>query len=239
LLDWLAGEFVRNGWSVKQLHRTILLSNTYLQSARANAAAAKVDPANHLLARFSMRRLLAEEVRDSILEVGGKLNRATYGKSIYPPIPKEVLAGQSVPGEGWHTSPPEQANRRSVYVFVKRSLQLPILATHDQADTDGSCPVRYTTTVPTQALGMLNGAFLQESAAALVARLEKEHAGDRVAQVRAAIRLTTGRAPADEEVAADLKYIDRLKTERSLSPEAAMKQYCLLALNANEFVYLD
>ncbi|MBX7104138.1 MAG: PSD1 and planctomycete cytochrome C domain-containing protein [Gemmataceae bacterium] len=239
LLDWLAGEFVRNGWSVKQLHRTILLSNTYLQSARANPAAAKVDPANHLLARFPMRRLLAEEVRDSILEVGGKLNRATYGKSIYPPIPKEVLAGQSVPGEGWHTSPPEQANRRSVYVFVKRSLQLPILATHDQADTDGSCPVRYTTTVPTQALGMLNGAFLQESAAALMARLEKEHAGDRAAQVRAAIRLTTGRAPANEEVAADLKFIDRLKSERSLSPEAAMKQYCLLALNANEFVYLD
>jgi hypothetical protein len=149
------------------------------------------------------------------------------------------MAGQSRPGEGWHTSPPEQANRRSVYVHIKRSLQVPILATHDQADTDSSCPVRYTTTVPTQALGMLNSAFLQESAGAFARRLTKEHPGDRPAQIRRAIRLTTGRLAADAEVDRDAAFIARLETEHKLPADAALKQYCLLILNANEFVYLD
>ncbi len=84
-----------------------------------------------------------------------------------PPIPKEVMAGQSVPGQGWSTSTPAEAARRSIYVHVKRSLLVPIMATHDAADTDFSCPVRYTTTVPTQALGLLNGAFCNEQASLL------------------------------------------------------------------------
>ena len=89
-----------------------------------------------------MRRLTAEEVRDSILAVSGTLNLKAGGPSVYPPIPREVLAGQSVPGQGWSTSPPDEAARRSIYVHVKRSLLVPILATHDAADTDFSCPVR-------------------------------------------------------------------------------------------------
>jgi hypothetical protein len=239
LLDWLAGEFIRSGWSVKHMHRLIMNSSVYQQSARPSDAALRTDPANQYLARFPMRRLLAEEVRDSILAVAGQLNPALFGPSVYPPIPKEVMAGQSRPGEGWHTSPPEQANRRSVYVHIKRSLQVPILATHDQADTDSSCPVRYTTTVPTQALGMLNSAFLQESAGAFARRLTKEHPGDRPAQIRRAIRLTTGRLAADAEVDRDAAFIARLETEHKLPADAALKQYCLLILNANEFVYLD
>ena len=142
-----------------------------------------------------MRRLTAEEVRDSILAVSGSLNPKRGGPSIYPKIPKEVLAGQSVPGQGWPVSPTEEANRRSVYVHVKRSLQVPILVAHDQADTDNSCPVRYTTTVPTQALGLLNGEFSNENAAAFAARLEKEAPGNLSAQVTRGIRLTTGRVP--------------------------------------------
>ena len=123
--------------------------------SRAKELAA--DPTNKLYWRFPMRRLTAEEVRDSILAVSGTLNPKAGGPSVFPPIPKEVLAGQSVPGQGWSTSPPAEAARRSVYVHVKRSLLVPIMATHDAADTDFSCPVRYTTTVPTQALGLLNG----------------------------------------------------------------------------------
>ena len=102
-----------------------------------------------------MRRLTGEEVRDSILAVSGTLNLKQFGPSIYPKIPKEVLAGQSVPGQGWPTSPPEEGNRRSVYVHVKRSLRVPILVGFDQPDPDSSCPVRYVTTVPTQSLGLL------------------------------------------------------------------------------------
>ena len=125
-----------------------------------------------------MRRLTAEEVRDSILAVSGALNLKAGGPSVYPPIPREVLAGQSVPGQGWPTSPPAEAARRSVYVHVKRSLLVPILATHDAADTDFSCPVRYTTTVPTQALGLLNGEFANEQAARFADRLRREAPGD-------------------------------------------------------------
>jgi hypothetical protein len=131
-----------------------------------------------------MRRLLAEEVRDSMLSVSGKLNLKMAGPSVYPKIPREVLAGQSVPGSGWGSSSPEEAARRSVYVHVKRSLLVPILIQHDQADTDSSCPVRYTTTVPTQALGMLNGEFSNEQATALSERLRKEAPGSVQDQVR-------------------------------------------------------
>ena len=130
-----------------------------------------------------MRRLRAEEIRDSILAVNGTLNLdRMYGPSMYPVIPKEVLAGQSVPGQNWGNSPREERNRRSVYIHIKRSLQVPLLASHDQEDTDSPCPVRYTTTVPTQALGMLNGDFANEQAAALADRLAKERPGDLPAQ---------------------------------------------------------
>src|SRR5262249_29071862 len=139
---------------------------------------------------------------------------------------------QSVPGQGWPHSPPEEAARRSVYVQIKRSLLVPILTQHDQADTDSSCPVRYTTTVPTQALGMLNGEFTNEQAAALAERLQREAPGDLEAQVRRAIRLTTGRAPGEDEVRKDVTFVRSLK-------EDGLKRYCLLALNANEFIYLD
>ena len=83
-----------------------------------------------------------------------------------------------MPGKGWDVSPPDEAARRSVYIHVKRSLLVPILATHDAADTDASCPVRYTTTVPTQALGLLNGEFANEQAARLADRLRREAPGD-------------------------------------------------------------
>src|SRR5262249_49652928 len=147
--------------------------------------------------------------------------------------------GQSVPGSGWGNSPPDEAARRSVYVHVKRSLLVPILSHHDQADTDSSCPVRYTTTVPTQALGMLNGEFTNEQAAAFAERLQKESPNDLAAQVRRAVRLTTGRQPGDDEVRKDVAFVGDLRAKHGLSAGAALRQYCLLALNTNEFIYLD
>ncbi len=239
LLDWLAAEFVDAGWRIKPLHRTILLSNAYRMDSHANAQGLDKDPANHHLWRFAMRRLAAEEVRDSILSVSGALNMKAGGPSIYPPIPKEVLAGQSIPGKGWFTSPPLEAARRSVFVHVKRSLIVPILATHDSADTDTSCPVRYTTTVPTQALGLLNGEFGNEQAELFARRLEREAPGDLAAQVGRAIRLTTSQNPEPAEVASDLAFIRKLQIERGLDAHTALVQYGLMALNANAFLYLD
>ena len=186
-----------------------------------------------------MRRLSGEEVRDSILAVSGSLNLKPFGPSTYPKIPQEVLAGQSVPGQGWPTSPPEEANRRSVYAHVKRSLRVPILIGFDQPDPDSSCPVRYVTTVPTQALGLLNGEFANEQAAAFARRLQKESPNDLAAQVTRAIRLTTGRAPTADEVKKDKEFIATLKEKHNLDDRAALTRYALLCLNANEFVYLD
>ncbi len=239
LLDWLSSEFMAGEWKLKRLHKLIMMSSTYQLSSAADAENLKADPANTLLWRFNMRRLSGEEVRDSILAVSGSLNLKQFGPSTYPKIPKEVLAGQSVPGQGWPTSPPDEANRRSVYAHVKRSLRVPILVGFDQPDPDSSCPVRYVTTVPTQSLGLLNGEFANEQAEAFAKRLQKEKPGDLAAQVTRAIRLTTGRVPTADEVKDDVAFVTRLKEKHKLDDTKALTQYCLLCLNANEFVYLD
>ena len=239
LLDWLAADFVAGGWKLKRLHKLIMLSSVYRLSSSADAASLKADPSNALLWRFNMRRLSGEEVRDSILSASGSLNLKAFGPSTYPKIPKEVLAGQSVPGQGWPTSPPDEANRRSVYAHVKRALRVPILIGFDQPDPDSSCPVRYVTTVPTQSLGLLNGEFANEQAAAFAARLRKEAPGDVAAQVSRATRLTTGRTPTADEVKADVAFVARLKAKHNLDDAQALARFCLLCLNANEFVYLD
>ncbi len=239
LLDWLADDLVQGGWKLKRMHKLLLLSNTYQMSAQVNQPGLKADPANMLFWHFNPRRLTAEEVRDSILAVSGRLNLKAGGPGVYPPIPKEVLAGQSVPGSGWGKSPVEEASRRSIYVHVKRSLLVPILSQHDQADTDSSCAVRYTTTVPTQSLGMLNGAFTNEQAGVMADRLRREAPDDVDAQVRRAIRLTTGREPGRDEVAKDVAFVKEQETKDKLTPRDALRRYCLLMLNTNEFVYVD
>jgi hypothetical protein len=239
LLDWLASELRDGAWKLKRLHRLILLSSAYRMSSKANPEALAKDPANTLFWRYNPRRLTAEEVRDTMLAVGGTLNRTMSGPPVYPTIPKAVLQGQSMPGVGWGKSPPHEQARRSVYVHVKRSLIVPILETHDLADTDSSCAVRYTTTVPTQALAMLNGDFTNEQAAALAKRLTAEAPGNLMAQVKRAIRLTTGRAPEPGEIQRDVAFIRKVQAEDSLNDRAALTLYCLLALNANELMYLD
>lgn len=243
LLDWLANDFMQQGWKLKRLHKLIMMSNVYQTSSLASAeqtkAGSKADPENTLYWRFNPRRLTAEEVRDSMLAVNATLNLKMAGPSVYPVIPKEVLAGQSVPGDGWGKSSAEEAARRSIYVYVKRSLQVPILTTHDQADPDSTCPVRYTTTVPTQALGMLNSAFTNDQAGILAAHLQREYPSDTKAQLIRAIRLTTGRQPEATEIDRDLALWQRFQKQHQMTPEQALKQVALLYLNANEFVYLD
>jgi hypothetical protein len=239
LLDWLASELRDGGWTLKRMHRLILNSSTYRMSSRGSEAGLAKDPSNLLFWRFPMRRLQAEEVRDSILAVTGVLNMKAGGPSIFPPIPRDVLAGQSVPGKGWSVSPPSEASRRSVYVHVKRSLSVPILAIHDAADTDSSCAVRYTTTVPTQSLGLLNGEFANEQARAFAERLRHEAPGDLAGQIRRAIRLTTAHEPEADEVRRDADFVKSLASGGRMTSDDALVQYCLLSLNANEFIYLD
>ncbi len=239
LLDWLAAEFVADGWRLKPLHRMIVRSNAYKMSSAGNAHALAADPQNDLFWRFDMRRLTAEEIRDSILAASGSLNLALYGPSVYPQMPAEVLASQSVPGRNWGKSSPAEQTRRSVYIHVKRSLLVPLLDAFDMGENDRSNPVRFVTTQPTQALQMLNSRFVNEQAALLAARLRKDAGGDVKAQVRLALNLATQRPPRDEEVERGVKLIARLKSRDGASDEQAVQLFCLMVLNLDEFVYVD
>jgi mono/diheme cytochrome c family protein len=240
LLDWLASEFVAGGWSLKTLHRLIVTSSAYRMSSQSDPAAQARDPENNLFWRFHPRRLGAEEVRDSVLAVSGNLNRTKMGgPSVYPRISAEVFAGQSRPGSGWGRSPPEDQARRSVYVHVKRSLILPLHAAFDAADPDSSCPVRFTTTVPTQALAMINGEFLNEQARVFAGTVRGQAGDDPAAQVRLALRRATQRDPSGGEVERGVAFLARLRADQGLAPEEALGKFCLLALNLNEFVYVN
>jgi len=208
-------------------------------SSRGNPDALAKDPTNNLFWRFDPRRLTAEEIRDSVLAVTGTLNLKMYGPGVYPEVPAEVMAGQSVPGAGWGKSSPEDAARRSIYVHVKRSLLLPILEGFDVAETDRSSPSRFSTTQPTQSLGMLNGTFLNKQAEILADRLKAEAGDNPSAQVRLALTLVTGRDPVEAEIARGVEMIQTMQERGGLSRDAARRAFCLVALNLNEFVYLD
>ncbi|MCC2672577.1 MAG: Planctomycete cytochrome [Armatimonadetes bacterium] len=245
LLDWLADTFAGSadqsglGWKLKPLHRLMLLSNTYKMSSAGNTQALAKDPENELLWRYGMRRLQAEEIRDSILAVNGSLNSKMGGPSFYPDIPAEVLAGQSRPGENWGKSSLQEQARRSVYIHVKRSLTVPIIAGFDGPETDFSCSARFATTQPTQALGMLNSQWINDQAKVFAAFL-KQKAGDKTDErVRLCLRRTLQRAPSEAEVARGVKLIGTLEKDEKLSPDDALASYCLVALNLNEFIYLD
>jgi hypothetical protein len=186
-----------------------------------------------------MRRLSGEEIRDSILAVSGNLNLKMYGPGTYPEIPREVLEGQSMPGRGWGKSSPEEATRRSVYIHVKRSLLYPILDSFDLAEPDRSTPVRFTTTQPTQALGMLNGQFLNQQAGIFAQRLRKEAGPEVAKQVRLALNLATQRPPTAAEVERGARLIEAVQREESVSSDVALRTFCLVVLNLNEFVYVD
>jgi len=239
LLNWLANELVAGGWKLKRIHKLIMMSNTYRMSSSASEIALTRDPNNDLMWRHDMRRLSAEEIRDSILNVTGQLNLKMGGPSIYTEVPRDVLATASRPGAAWGKSSEEDRNRRSVYIFVKRSLNEPFLSAFDWADTDNTCDVRFVTTVPTQTLTLLNSKFLNDSAESLANRLVKATPGDARAQVTAALQLTTNRKPTAREVDDGLELIQSLKAKTELDGNLAMQRFCLLALNLNEFLYLD
>ncbi|HEV3004683.1 MAG TPA: DUF1549 and DUF1553 domain-containing protein [Pirellulales bacterium] len=277
LLDWLAGEFVARGWSIKHLHRLMVLSNTYQRSAAVDgsaergvgsaergagsaengaeggersdmsAQAEEKDPHGKLLWRFNARRLEAEAVRDAVLAVSGRLNRQARGPSVYPAISTAVLASQSRPGNGWGKSQPAEAARRSIYIFVKRTLLVPELEVLDFPDTNGPCEQRQVSTVAPQALTLFNGDFMQEQSGHFARRLMAE-AGDATSRIELAYGLALSRPPSDGERAAVLEFLARQEEQIRLDAVAgpagddaaqqALAAFCLVLLNTNEFVYL-
>ncbi|MEN9675789.1 MAG: hypothetical protein RIS76_1685 [Verrucomicrobiota bacterium] len=202
LLDWLAGEFIRSGWSVKSLHRLILTSAAWKQGSSAtNAAALTIDPGNDLLWRQNLRRLDAEALRDSLLSISGRLNPAAGGRGFFPALSGEVLAGGSRPGTDWQVSSPEERSRRSVYTYIRRTSMVPLLEAFDYSNATSPLPERPITTVAPQALMLLNDAFVQEQAVALAERVIREvPSGSVDERIVRAWSLATARNPGPEEV---------------------------------------
>ena len=253
LLDWLAIRFVRDGWSLKKLHRLIMTSETYRQSTLADATATKRDPDDQLISRFPRKRLEAEVIRDSSLAVAGLLNLKMGGPGIFPEIP----AGLEVRG-GWPvTQDAAERNRRSIYIFVRRNVRYPMLEAFDMPDPYETCPRRFVTTTPSQALMLLNNKLTLQWAQHLAARVLKESADDPQAMIDDVCRLVYGRHVSPDESQTIGVFLDRqarliserlARNEKLALPElstgglppaqaAAVVDLCHVMMNSNEFVY--
>jgi hypothetical protein len=263
LLDYLAGYFVDNGWSVKKVHRLILLSNTYREASDYDAKIAEADPENKLLWRYPRHRMEAEAIRDSMLATSGLLNPQMGGPGVYPPVPPGLITAlaASAAAGGWRTEKdPAQSDRRSVYIFVRRNLPYPLLQEFDTANTFESCDYRKNTVTPPQSLDLLNNELVLDWASKLAGRVLNDSGLAPAAQVDRAFRLAYGRvANADEQKLAEdfLARQTPIMAARlagndghpPLPPDlpvgidqaraAAFVDLCHMLMNSNEFLYIN
>ena len=267
LLDWLANRFVADGWSLKKMHRLLLLSNAYQQSTQNNATGVKTDPTNKLLWRMNRIRLEGEALRDSILTVSGRLNPAGGGPGVYPKLSEEVLSTGST--HKWGNSSEEEGRRRTVYVFQRRSLALPIVEAFDGPDTVNSCPRRSTTTIAPQALALFNGDFSREESRHFAERIVKESGEEVAKQIVHAYEVALIRTPTPSQQALALDFVQKQtqlhlrdgqqgkpnntrpvldnaggnpnanSAQRKVAQQAAFADFCHILINTNEFIYLD
>jgi hypothetical protein len=265
LLDYLAASFVENGWSIKKLHRLIVLSNTYRQSSANQEKAAEADPDNKLLWRYNRRRMEAEAVRDSMLSVSGLLNPQMGGPGVFPPVPAGTLSDLSATAVagGWKTEKDAaQANRRSVYIFVRRNLPYPMLQEFDSASTFDAIHLRRNTVTPSQSLDLLNNDLVLDLSRAFAGRVLTEDTGlSTEAQVDAAFRLAYGRQATAEEQMSAKAFLEKqvpilaarlaetegaklpmpMKIPEGMDPAraAALVDLCQMLFASNEFLYIN
>jgi cytochrome c553 len=226
LLEWLSAEFMDNAWSLKKLHRTMMLSETYQSSSAFNAKGAAVDAENTLLWRMNRRRLEAEAIRDSLLSAAGNLKTKMFGPAVVTPVVEEEMDGVRDASQWPVTADSSEYDRRSIYLFVKRSFRLPMMETFDTPDTTQSCARRESSTVAPQALAMMNGAFTVAQAKRFGARIEK---ADPAKRVETAFEIALGRQPSAMEKAKAQGFLDK----------AGVDALALLLFNMSEFVYVD
>ena len=263
LLDYLASYFVDNGWSMKKVHRLILLSNAYQEASDFDAKIAEADPDNKLLWRYPRHRMEAEAIRDSMLATSGLLNPKMGGPGVFPPVPPGLiseLSATAVAG-GWRTEKdPAQSDRRSVYIFVRRNLPYPLLQEFDTANTFESCDYRKNTVTPPQSLDLLNNELVLDWAAKLAGRVLNDSGLTPAAQVDRAFRLAYGRAasPEEQKMAEDFLakqasvMVARLASNDAKPPlpvnlpqgtdqarAAAFVDLCHMLLDSNEFLYIN
>jgi Protein of unknown function (DUF1553)/Protein of unknown function (DUF1549)/Concanavalin A-like lectin/glucanases superfamily len=224
LLDWLASEFIAQGWSVKKLHKLLVTSATYKQGSAYNAKAAEQDADDRYLWRFVPRRLEGEAVRDAMLSVSGQLNPQIGGPSFRP---FTVTVFNSAFYTLTDTPDPEQ-NRRTLYRINVESAKSPLLEAFDCPDPSTKTPRRAVTTTPLQALALMNNSFVLRQARCFCERVRKEAGGDPEAQVRRAYLLAFGRPPTKAE----------MERAAPLAKKYGPETLCWVLLNASEFLYL-
>jgi hypothetical protein len=263
LLDWLALQFTRGGWKSKPILRMLVLSNTYRQgsSCRPDAKGLESDPENRLLWRMNRKRLEGEAIRDSVLIANGRLNREQGGPSIKVPLEPEVydlIFTEDEPAGLWAvTKDSRQWNRRSLYLFGKRNVRLPIFEAFDQPDRLSPCPERVRSTFAPQSLVLMNGPFLLEESTRLAEAIWTKKELSQSSAVKQLYRRAYSRKPTESEVQSALEFLgnqkalvqkrmDRAETVRTFNTEAnldkaslaAWADLCLAILNSNEFVYI-
>ena len=249
LLDWLATELVRRGWSLKSMHRLIMASDAYKRTSQfSDPAAAAADPSNLYLWRMNRRRLEAEALWDALHAAAGTLNRQLGGRS-FCPTPEEG----DLSGKNWVRvyADPEEQNRRAVYILVQRNFGFPMFETFDTPDPAVSCSVREVTTVPPQALFFLNDKMVFSQARAFADRLVREVGDNPSGWIRQAWRVALGREPTakeQEEAGTLLESLTESEVEAgkpdSLAEKGqararALTQLCLAVFNLSEFSYVD
>jgi cytochrome c553 len=240
LLDWLARRFVESGWSIKAMHRLIMLSSTYQMASTWNEAAAAADPENRLHWHHARRRLEIESLRDSLLAISGKLDRTLGGSLLRTANRAYVTSTASVDPVIYQT------HRRSIYLPIVRSALLDVFQVFDFADPNVQTGRRDTTTVAPQSLFLMNSPFVSEQTKALAERLLNDGSLDDVRHIRTAYELIFTRPPTDSEVTRSLAYLDRYaqaETTRSVTPAAARlrawQSLCRALLASNEFVFVE
>ena len=237
LLDWLATRFVEGGWRSKPIHRLLVLSRAYRQASLHpdQEALEREDAGNQLWWHAQRQRLDAEALRDAVLSASGELNRARMGgPGFVPDIAPDALEGLSMKDKAWAASPAAEQKRRGVYMFVKRGLLAPLMTTFDAPDTTLPCGQRDVTLVPTQALALMNNAFVHEQSRAVADLIRREMPNaDASAAIGAAWRRILMRDPTPREAAAARAFLG------DGGSGACLASLCHVLLNTNEFLYVD
>jgi hypothetical protein len=223
LLDWLASDFVDNGWSLKSIIRRIATSATYRQSSHSRKELEQSDPENRLLARQNRVRLPAELIRDSALAASGLLNLAIGGPSVRPPQPAGIAELGYANSIKWRESKGMDRYRRGMYIHYQRTTPYPLLANFDAPDSNTACARRRRSDTPLQALNLMNDPVFYEAAGALADRLQNEAPADPLGY---GFVLCLGRKPSDSE----RKRLARLASDGQF--EAAAR----VLMNLDEFV---
>lgn len=228
LLDYLADELVKQGWSAKKLQREILLSSVYRESSAYREDAHAADPENILLAIYPRHRLEAEEIRDSLLQAAGKLSDKVGGPSVFPPVPKGLGAGNAWPV----SKDPEDFNRRSLYIFTRRAVPYPMLQVFDMASPEQAHSRRDVTTTPLQALTLYNDDQVYGWSKALAARVSQEAGADDSARFNRLYQILFSRDPDETEKSILLSFLDKHAKD-----ESAFIDLVHAVANSNDFVY--